>query len=243
MKELKELGLTGNETKVYMTLLRLGSASVGRITEESGVHRRNVYDSIERLIKRGLVGHVLKGKVKYFEAANPNLLLNILEEERTALDAKAKGINSIIPKLLSIHGSRERENVIIYKGVKGIKTVLEDVLKTKKTNHVIGAHQPPKQIKNYLANFHKRRVKLGVKDRLIFDKSDAERARALGELPFTEIRISPMKTESKTSINIYGNRVAILMWSDPVGIVIENKEVATAFRNYFDLLWRITDKI
>jgi len=47
-KVLEELGLAKNEAKVYLNLLRLGSASVGKSTAESGVHRRNVYDSLER---------------------------------------------------------------------------------------------------------------------------------------------------------------------------------------------------
>ena len=111
MKEsLEQIGLTKNEIKVYLTLLKLGSVSVGMITEASGVHRRNVYDAIERLIKRGLVGHVLKGKIKYFEAANPNCLLNILKEEKDILKNKVKGVNEILPKLLAIHNEGEKEN-------------------------------------------------------------------------------------------------------------------------------------
>jgi len=242
MNELKELGLTGNETRVYLTLLRLGSATAGRITEESGVHRRNVYDAIERLVKRGLAGHVIKGKIRYFEAASPKCLLSIIEEEREALEGKMKRINSILPGLLSIHGSRERENVIIYKGLKGVKTVLEDILKTGKPNHVLGAHKPPKQIKNYLNNFHRKRVRLGISDKLIFNRNDTERANMLAKMPLTEVRFLQSSNESKTAINMYGDKVAILMWSEPIGILIENKEVAKSFRDYFSLLWKITEK-
>lgn len=240
---LEKIGLTKNEAKVYMTLLRMGSASVGRITEESGVHRRNVYDAIERLVKKGMVGHVLKGKIKYFEPASPRCLLNILEDEKDVLEEKRKGISSILPELLKIHGSRERESVIIYKGVKGMKTVLEDILKSGETNHVLGAHKPPKQISNYLSNFHRRRVKLGVRDRLIFHRNDTDRARKLAGMPLTEIRFFPEgSNDSRTAINIYGDNVAILMWSDPIAIVIKNREVAKSFREYFQLLWKITEK-
>jgi sugar-specific transcriptional regulator TrmB len=242
MKELEELGLTGNETKVYLTLLRLGSASVGNITEESGVHRRNVYDAIERLVKRGLVGHVIKGKIKYFEAANPESLLHILEDEKNILDGKMESVSSILPELQQIHGLQKRENVIIYKGAKGIKTVLEDVLKTKETNHVLGAHKPPKQIKGYLDSFHRRRRQLGINDKLIFDRADMDRAKTLATTPLTEIRFAPTASESKTAINIYGEKVAILMWSEQVGIVIKNKEVADSFRNYFNMIWNSLNK-
>jgi sugar-specific transcriptional regulator TrmB len=236
-ESLVEIGLSRNEAKVYLALLRLSSASAGEITGESGVHRRNVYDSIERLVKHGLVGHIVKGKIKYFEAANPSSLLNIIEEEKSVLEDKAKSINAILPELLLVHGRKEKESVIIYKGVKGIKTVLEDILKTGETNRVLGAHRPPKQIKNYMSVFHARRVRSRIKDKLIFEKGDAERARSLAKLPFTEIRLLPTRNGSNTAVNIYGDRVAILMWSEPVAIVIKNREVADSFRLYFDLIW------
>ncbi len=82
---LEGLGLSGNEAKVYIALLRLGSVSVGAITEESGVHRRNVYDAIERLTKKGLIGHAVKGRVKYFEVSSPYLLLNMVKEKKRLL--------------------------------------------------------------------------------------------------------------------------------------------------------------
>jgi sugar-specific transcriptional regulator TrmB len=237
MKELQKLGLTGNESKVYMTLLGLGSASVGVITEESGVHRRNVYDAIERLVKRGLVGHVIKGKIKYFQASNPANLLDMIGEEKRQLDKKLNILNSILPSLLAIHSSKKKESVIIYKGVKGIKTVLDDILDTGKPNLVLGAHKPSQKIKSHLRNFHLKRIKLKIRDRLIFDKNDNERADKLARMPYTEVRFLPKSNYSKTAVNIYGNKVAILMWSDPIAIVIENSEVAKSFRNYFEMIW------
>jgi hypothetical protein len=193
---------------------------------------------MERLVQKGLAGQIIKGNIKYFEAASPRLLLGILEEERKLLDSKAKGIDFILPELMLAHGSKEKESVIIYRGVKGIKIIMEDILKTQETNHVLGAHKPPGQIKNYLANFHKRRIRLGIKDKLIFEKGDAERAMALAKMPYTEVKVLPRDNGGKTAINIYGSKVAILMWSEPIGILIENKDVADIFRMYFSIIWK-----
>ena len=38
---LEEIGLTENESKVYISLLRLGSATAGEITEKSVIDRRS----------------------------------------------------------------------------------------------------------------------------------------------------------------------------------------------------------
>ena len=57
-KVLEEIGFSKNEAKIYLVLLRLGMSPISEITEKTGIHRRNVYDSIERLAEKGLVGSI-----------------------------------------------------------------------------------------------------------------------------------------------------------------------------------------
>ena len=55
---LKELGLTHLEIKLYKFLLLDGPNHAGLISRKTGVHRRNVYDALERLIQKGLVSYI-----------------------------------------------------------------------------------------------------------------------------------------------------------------------------------------
>ena len=52
---LKETGLTDSEARIYLALLELGPSLAGKISRKTGIHRRNVYDITERLIKKGLI--------------------------------------------------------------------------------------------------------------------------------------------------------------------------------------------
>lgn len=238
-KKLNELGLSKNEGAVYLTLLKLCSASAGKITEQSGVHRRNVYDALERLGKRGLVSHEIKGRTKHFRAASPMNLLQIIEDDRESLRIKEDKAQSIASGLMPAF-MRSRENkasVTIHKGVRGIRTVLEDILSTGEENRVLGAHRPPEVIASYLTNFHTRRVKLGIRNRLIFN-NDFERSDELAKLPHTKVKRMPIKQDKTTAINIYGDKVAILSWSEPISILIEDRKIADNFRCYFDFLWK-----
>lgn len=238
-KALEEFGLPKNEAKVYVALLKLGLASAGQITKASGIHRRNVYDALERLINKGLVSYVIKEKVKYFEATNPYFLLNLLEKEKEKLKSGKDNLIPLLSELLQIKRTSNGKNnvVTIYRGVNGIKTVLEDILDSKKENLVLGAHRPPEAIKNYLERFHERRTKLGIKEKLLFNKNDMIRAKNLSQLPFTRVKFLTKSCTNQTAINIYGDKVAILMWSEPVGVLIKNKDVANTLREYFKLLW------
>ena len=52
---LKQIGLTDNEIKVYLTLLKIGPSIVSKIAERSGLYRPYVYDTLERLQEKALV--------------------------------------------------------------------------------------------------------------------------------------------------------------------------------------------
>ena len=239
-KKLEELGFSKNESAVYITLLRLGLASVGKITEQSGVHRRNVYDALERLEKRGLICQRIKDKTKYFKAASPMNLLQVIEEDKKKLSAKEKKTGSVVQELMAAYTRPQetRANVTVFKGVKGVRTVFQDILDTGEENRALGVHTPHEVIASYLENFHQRRTKLGIKDMMIFS-NNFDRAKELAKLPHTEVKLMPRKQDKTTAINIYGNKVAILSWSEPVSIVIEEKKIADCFRYYFDFLWKI----
>jgi hypothetical protein len=41
-------------------------------------------------------------------------------------------------------------------------------------------------------------------------------------------------------VEIYGNKVAIFDWTEPITtIIIEKKGIADSYRKYFNLLWKI----
>jgi amidophosphoribosyltransferase len=58
IKNLKNLGLSDNEAKVYLSMLELGPSSVLEISAKAGVNRPTTYVQIETLKKMGLVSQV-----------------------------------------------------------------------------------------------------------------------------------------------------------------------------------------
>src|SRR3989338_2737649 len=85
MEEIfRELGFTERETKVYLALLDLGETKIGPLAARTRLQPSKIYQTLEKLIDRGLATFVLKSKIKYFQAQDPQEILNILKEkERT----------------------------------------------------------------------------------------------------------------------------------------------------------------
>src|SRR3989344_3115116 len=96
---LQEIGLTNTEIKVYLSLLSIGVTSAGKIVEDTGIYRKNIYDALNKLIEKGLVTYVIENKIRYFQPKNPDNLLRYLEEKKNKITEKEIEIKNELPKL------------------------------------------------------------------------------------------------------------------------------------------------
>ena len=96
---LEEIGLTKNEIKIYLVLLKLGSTSTGAIVKETGVHASKVYDGLNRLADKGLVTHVIIANTKHFKAVNPDRLIDFLEDKKKSIETQEDEIKKYLPEL------------------------------------------------------------------------------------------------------------------------------------------------
>lgn len=74
---LKSLGLSKNESEIYSFLIRSGENSAGQIIEKTKIHRRNVYDTLSRLVDKGFVSQVTKSGKKFYESTSPDYIVSL----------------------------------------------------------------------------------------------------------------------------------------------------------------------
>ena len=232
------LGLTPNETKVYLTLLDLGTAQAGQITEKSGVHRRNVYDAIDRLMEKGLISFVIVNNKKLFSPVNPKRFIELIDERKFELDSLKNDFQKILPELELRTTLKERHDVRFFKGVEGLKTVFEDIVRTGQNYIGYGpGQQLEKILKHYFKHFVNKRVKAKIKLKLIYDEASKYKVK---KNPLSKLRYIPDQYSSRAALRIYGDKVALLLLSEeePLGIVIKNKSIADGYRKYFEVMWK-----
>ncbi len=234
ISDLQEMGLTKNEALVYRALLELGPSLAGQIARKIGMHRRSVYDTTEMLIQKGLIGYILKNNRRLFEASNPQRFLDLVKE-------KEEKANSIMSEMNALYGkTKEKQETNFYKGKQGLKFVFEEQIEIGKEILIIGASPLAYEILQFYFHwFDKRRAEKKIRTRIIFNKMDKKL-----KIPLSEIRYLPEKYTSPLAVNIYGNKVALIMWSkeNPFAIVINQKEIADGYRNYFEMMWKSARK-
>ena len=235
MEEIEIFGLTKLESKVYLTLLDTGQSTAGIITRKSGIHRRSVYDALERLIEKGLTSYIIKNNRRYFEAANPERLLEIIKEKEELLQDR-------LPQLKTKYESAiKKSETLFFRGKNGLKTVFEDQLAVEKEILILGASSLAREILQfYFYWYNKRRTARRIKIKLIYNESE----RKIRLLKSAEVKYLPVKYSSPAAINIYGDRTAIIHWNKEnlFVILIKDKEIAEGYRNHFNLMWRIAKK-
>ena len=79
--DLIEIGLSQNEAKIYLALLELGPTTTGPLIKKTCLYRVITYDTLEKLLKLGLVNYSLKKNIKNFEAEDPKQLMELIKNK------------------------------------------------------------------------------------------------------------------------------------------------------------------
>jgi sugar-specific transcriptional regulator TrmB len=233
---LENLGLTKSEIKVYLSLLELNSASVSEIAEKSGMYRKNVYDALNRLLKKGLVSFAKIETKLVFNANDPERLLDFVE-------IRKKEIQSILPQLKKIYKAPPiADDVRIFKGKEGLKTIFQDIIKAKTEYDKFGSGEKFKEfLPFYYGQYQKEKAKNKIKCRAIY--SENERNEGFVKDFIGDVRFLSKEFVDPSTTFIYTDKIAIIIWKEnPIGILIHSKEVAESYRYYFESLWNNAKK-
>ena len=233
LSSLKSLGITAQEAKIYDLLLEKGSSGAGDIARLTGIHRRNVYDCMERLVEKGLVGYIKKNNQRFYIAVNPKRLLEIHEE-------KVEQIKKTLPLLKEKHKQKkQKETTRFFQGKQGLRFILDDQIRECKEVLVLGGSLKTEEVLGYyIKRYTNQRKKNKIHMKVIFQSTAKKKS-----IPLAEVRYLPEKMASPAATNIYADKVAIIVWSqNPVIILIKNRAIAESYRKYFNLIWRVSKR-
>jgi sugar-specific transcriptional regulator TrmB len=230
-EKLLHVGLTSTEAKIYLMLIDISKAQAGVLSRRTGIHRRSIYDALDRLIEKGLVSYIIENDKRYYMPTDPSRIQDMIDQQHV-------DVSSIMPTLLAkFYEQKDKQQTFFYRGKEGIKTVFEDQIKVGKDIYIIGAsREVEKHLKYYLPHYTKKRVKKKIRIHALYALPTHEK-----QPPSCKIKYLPRSFRSLVSTNIYGSKAVIFLWlpHDPVAIQINQPDIAKTFKQYFDLLWGI----
>ncbi len=236
---LAELGFSPRETKVYLALLDLGQTTVGPVAAKTRLQHSKVYQTLEKLLDRGLVSFVIRSKTKYFQAESPrHILKGLKEKERLFLE--------VLPVLekrrdFSIHP----QLATVYEGFKAIKTMYENVVDElgSKDYYFVFAFreeysESPDAVR-FLRKLHMRMADKKVDDRAIAHTSIRKQVLDTYQgLRTMKIRFSPLKFP--LGLVIVKGKIINFSWGGrPTAVEIVSEQIAEQYKNFFMDMWKI----
>jgi sugar-specific transcriptional regulator TrmB len=239
---LQEFGLSPNESSIYETLVREGELGVAAISRHSGIHRRNVYDALQRLLEKGLVYEILEQKFSSYQAVSPEKLMELLDEKKSRLEL-------FLPDLLKLyHKSPVKESVLIYRGAEGLKNYMRDIIRQGSDYYSIGAKGiwADPRLATLLPSFLKEAQKKKIEFRILYDPIVRHQGEKVLKLIPANYRFLPEHCRTPASLGIFGDTTVVLsdhsvgrMKDEICFTVITNSKLADSLRSWFSLLWSI----
>jgi sugar-specific transcriptional regulator TrmB len=216
------LGLTLNQAKVYLAILKLEKTTVGQVANFSKVRREDVYRILPSLEKMGLIERLL-GKPTEIRATPISDALSLLvSEEKGKSDERLVGMRGIVQKL-SLKDWRQElpkeENIfILIAEKKSIFVKTSDLISNSRKEVALIADKG--RIIPVLFQFsdeYKLAIKKGAVIRLLFE----------GEKPNVLLKEKVKKTIGVASVQIKFHREPLnhfIMSDDKEALITTSKE-------------------
>jgi len=235
IEELQEIGLNRRESICYSALSELGSSKIGVICKKTGIPSSKIYEILNKLIQKGLVSYIIKGKIKHYQASDPKVLLSYIEEKR-------KKIKEILPQLLLKQKLSKKQSVEMFEGQKALFSLFIDLIKDAKSRELYLVFSINEENKNEQANIFFRNLTLRRKQKRL-DVRLLKNIKYYKKEKHTKLKIRYTKFSLPQGITIFRNYVIILSWIDsPVAIKIESVAFADQLKDFFLELWNIAKK-
>ncbi|HSW66626.1 MAG TPA: helix-turn-helix domain-containing protein [Bacillota bacterium] len=243
-----KLGLEPEIADLYLALHSHGPQSISELSRTSKVERTRIYRLIDRLMETNLIeveAHSKRGIIKAAPIANLHILISQKEQELKGLQDELELIEQVLARnTLSSPASR----VQFYSGVEGRKQMMWN--ESKAHTEVLAVIHEIEQPKTNVAffnrwvaacnanNVHYREIhgdafRKSYKD--WYTKHDNDRL-----AHYNSRYASKDIFEITHSMTIYDDVIAYYNWKDNeiFGIEIYNKDIASAQRNFFEMLWK-----
>lgn len=235
---IQKIGFSPNQTKVYLALLSLGTATASEIAKKSNLARPSVYKTVDDLMKMGLVEEA-EEKVKKFTALHPAHLVQFMEYKKTLAE-------QLLPQLMGIFvASKFKPKMHFYEGTAGVKKVFEDVLDLR--NDTIYTFSSIRQMlgrfgSTYIRHHMEKRVAKNIR-RLSLRSSDTRSEDkwdfySSDQKLLREIKYLPKQIKADTLIQIYGDKVSVIASKkEDYAFIVESKELSALMKQIFIWLW------
>ncbi len=251
LEELKELGFSDGEVKVYRAVLDSGISSLNKIHEKTGIERRNIYDILNKLIDKGLVSYIIERGRRTYQCTHPSKILDEIRRREKFLE----GLERKLPEIMAIfRQSRPPIRAEVYRGNEAMKSLLNELLEHRESywiggNSTLGGKNfpqskaVPQSMHTWFWHWMDRRAQqkhmmYDLVDHGTYLKGYEPGKTAKHEKMSYKYCELPKDLSSPMVIIIFGTKVAQVLWGDAFAFIIDSKGIRDSYMKYFNHFWK-----
>jgi sugar-specific transcriptional regulator TrmB len=236
---LREFGLSDTQIICYQSLLSYGPGSAQEIANRLNIKRTTAFMALNSLIELKLVEH----PDKQYEISNPDILKKMLKSRQQKNLQISQNISNILPSMLSQYKLSHKRPGIIYKeGLSGLKTLFDDIIKTKEEILIFPSDFDRLDVKvsQFIDQQILRQQLSGIKVRVLYP-SDKKENIDINILKNKNVKIKEFGSKSyKSQIIIYGNKLAITNFHPEIlTTIILNEDISDTYKSIFENIWNL----
>ena len=248
LKQLKELGLTEYESKVYLALVRHGVLGAKEISTYSDVPSNRVYETAINLQRYGFVDIIL-GKPKRFRAIKPKAAIaEWIERRRNEVNLMERESKSLTKSLLKISfkETAPRTDVLVVRGEEETINKRNELfwLAKKERKIIVTAERgTERRVESRTKKIIKKSLRGGITKIIYSSKNINKKMVNFTKKLGAKIKFYPLLSHFKLCV-IDGKMAFIesnegkkeewyLVWTN-------SQPIVWLLENYFDSLWKIS---
>jgi sugar-specific transcriptional regulator TrmB len=245
---LIKLGLSEDESKIYLALIGSGYLPARMLAKRTGIGRTLVYRAITRLLAHGLIEkRERKGEIAQFYPAHPRRLEELLRQKENGLISVKKSLSDTIGSFAAEYNSLiGKPNVLFYEGQEGLQKMYDDIIDTGENLYLIRSpyDKETDETRELINKQILRQFKNGIKVKALtpFTPTTAKSIKGIKpNTPTVNRVIIPSHFDIPAQVLMYGNKVAIVsLKKSLMTTIIENDDISETFKILFEKIWDLS---
>lgn len=253
---LKNLGLTENESRVYLHLLEGGNKTAAEVARKLSFDKSSTYRACEHLTRMGLlVSAPLKQGQKRgltFIAQSPELLQDLYQQKLKELKRLGSEMDANVKLLQKMAAANARNTrVKVEYGLTALQNAMSDSLECKEKvirERIIGnlnRYFNNREHTRFVVAFAKERARRGI-NIIQLENEDSFKDLGYDEIMTAQkkylkkTRLTPPEMQDTSSLRIWDDTINIFTYDDNnefLVITLTDKFVAELLKNMYDFIW------
>lgn len=241
-KAMEDLGLTGYEIRVYISLLESGAKAASAISKQSGVPYSKIYEVLNTLEEKGWLESDSSRPQQFFPRS-PSTALEAMRmrSENNFRDSQATIVNELMP-MYTKSGIKERPEIWVVRGIYNIAAKVGEIVQNCQQELLVAlpgvAEGIAKQMQPVLRTLHERGVRISV---LASDETNPDVVKAISRV--ADVRLKKVMFgggvigDGKHVVILLGESLGERGMVEPIAIWADHAALAGFAKDYFQYLW------